>query len=71
MGDEKFKKIEGTVDLFEFKSFQIRIPCFFVPGGRILLTLGLIKQADRLRQREIVRAREIKGVFERRAKTHG
>jgi hypothetical protein len=71
LSGEKFKKIEGTEDLFEFKSFQIRIPCFFVSGGRILLTHGLIKQQDRLRPSEIARANEIKGVFDRRMKSHG
>ena len=71
MSDQKFKKIEGTADLFEFKSFQIRMPCFFAQGGRILLTHGLIKQQDRLPTGEITRAKRIKGEFEKRAKFHG
>lgn len=29
---EKFKRIEGG-DFFEFKSFQIRLPCFTLPGA--------------------------------------
>ncbi len=68
---EKFKKIEGTADLFEFKSFQLRLPCFFRPAGRLLLTHGLVKKADRLPLREIQRAADIKAVFEQREGTHG
>jgi hypothetical protein len=71
MSDQKFKKIEGTADLFEFKSFQIRMPCFFASGGRILLTHGLTKKQDRLPSSEITRAKVIKGVFERRTLSHG
>lgn len=71
MSDQKFKKIEGTADLFEFKSHQIRMPCFFASGGRILLTHGLTKKQDRLPSSEITRAKMIKGVFERRVLSHG
>ena len=70
LSDQKFKRIEGT-DLFEFKSFQIRMPCFFFPGGRVLLTYGLKKKADSLRPRDIRKAQDIKSVFERRVKPHG
>lgn len=69
LSGEKFKKIEGT-DLFEFKNFQIRVPCFFVAGSRVLLTHGLIKKADRLPKSEIKRAREIRAVFEKRGSSH-
>jgi len=70
LSSEKFKKIEET-DLFEFKCFQIRMPCFFSGHGRVLLTHGLIKKADRLRAGDIKRAREIKATFERSVKAHG
>ncbi len=69
LSPEKFKKIEGT-DLFEFKCFQIRMPCFFSGHGRVLLTHGLIKKADRLRAGDIKRAEEVKATFERRVKLH-
>jgi hypothetical protein len=55
----------------KFKCFQIRMPCFFSGHGRVLLTHGLIKKADRLRAGDIKRAREIKATFERSVKAHG
>ena len=70
LSDQKFKRIVGTV-LFEFKCFQIRMPCFFFPGGRVLLTYGLRKKTDNLRPRDIRKAQDIKSVFERRVKSHG
>ena len=68
---EKFKKIEGTDDLFEFKNFQIRMPCFFKPGGRLLLTHGLIKKGDKLSTPEIDKAKKIKAILEKREGAHG
>lgn len=53
---EKFKKLEGTDGIFEFKSFQIRIPCFFTPDKEVLLCFGLIKKQDRYKSEEIQRA---------------
>jgi hypothetical protein len=71
MSREKFKKIEGTAGLFEFKSFQIRLPCFFRPGGRLLLTHGLIKKADRLPPQEIARAHAIQAAYEEQERNDG
>ena len=70
LSDQKFKKIEDT-DLFEFKCGQIRLPCFFFPDGRLLLTYGLIKKADNLRPRDIKKAQQIRAAFQRRARRHG
>jgi hypothetical protein len=42
---EKFRKLEGNC--YEFKSFQIRIPCFFLPAGLVLITHGFRKKRDR------------------------
>lgn len=67
---EKFKMIEGT-DLFEFKCFQIRMPCFYAPGRRLVLTHGLIKKADKLSSSEIEKAQRIRSTFERRRSSHG
>ena len=67
---EKFKKIEGT-DLYEFKCFQVRMPCFYAGQGRIILTHGLKKKADKLRPSDIKKAQELKGTFERRTGKHG
>jgi hypothetical protein len=54
---EKFKKLEN--DLFEFKVFQIRIPCFY-DGRSIVLTHGFKKKQDDIPPAEIKRARRIK-----------
>ena len=50
---EKFKKVEGSI--FEFKSFKIRIFCFF-HGKEVLLADGIIKKTDKLRAADIERA---------------
>ncbi|MBI4572035.1 MAG: type II toxin-antitoxin system RelE/ParE family toxin [candidate division NC10 bacterium] len=70
LSDQKFKRIEGT-DLFEFKSFQIRMPCFFSQDGRVLLAHGLIKKTDKLQVSDVRKAREIKASFERRVRPDG
>ena len=56
---EKFKKIEGT-NFYEFKSFQIRMPCFFEPGKRVIVTHGFRKQGDKIPRSEIERAIRIR-----------
>jgi hypothetical protein len=55
---EKFKKIEGQ--LFEFKSYQIRMPCFFDPKNRIVITHGFMKKTDNIPPKEIERAEAIR-----------
>jgi Phage derived protein Gp49-like (DUF891) len=57
---EKFKKIAGTDELFEFKSHQIRMPCYFVPGNLLVITHGLIKKGDRLPPSDVSRAERIR-----------
>lgn len=44
---EKFKKLEGSDGVLEFKSFQIRLLCFFAPQGRVVICRGVIKKKDR------------------------
>ena len=55
---EKFKKLKDTDGLFEFKSFQVRLPCFFVPGlpRRVMLLFGLTKKGDNLKPADVRRA---------------
>ena len=43
---EKFKKLEGSDGIFEFKSFQIRLLCFFV-GDRVVICRGLFKKKNK------------------------
>ena len=64
---EKFKKIEET-EFFEFKSFQIRMPCFFLPGNLVIITHGFWKKKDKANPAEIERARLIKGEDEAAAR---
>jgi hypothetical protein len=56
---EKFKKIAGT-DFFEFKSHQIRMPCYYLPGRLLAITHGFFKQSDRIPSSEIARAERIR-----------
>jgi phage-related protein len=57
---ERFKKVEGTEELWEFKLHQVRIPGFYLPGGRFILTHGLRKKQDRLPKSEIETAKTIR-----------
>jgi phage-related protein len=54
---EKFKPIEGK--LYEFKAFQIRLPCFFDRTNRVVVTHGFRKKKDDIPKSEIKRAQEI------------
>jgi hypothetical protein len=56
---EQFKRIEGT-EFFEFKHFQIRMPCFFLPGNLVVITHGFRKKGNRIPPSEIDRATRIK-----------
>lgn len=63
---KQFKKIEGT-DFFEFKNFQIRMPCYFHEGGRIIITHGFIKKGDSIEPEHIVRMKRIQDEYEKRS----
>jgi phage-related protein len=54
---EKFGNLKGG--LYEFKSFQIRMPCRFLPNGVVLITHGFRKKRDRTPKEEIDRAKRI------------
>lgn len=57
---ERFKKVEDRSDLFEFKNHQIRMPCFWEHGKRLVVTHGFMKKQDRTPVAEIKRAIEIR-----------
>ncbi len=57
--DQKFKPIEGT-KFFEFKDFQLRMPCFR-QGNTMVITHGFIKKTGPIPAAEIRRAERIKG----------
>lgn len=59
---EKFKKLEGSDKIFAFKSYQIRIPCFFAPG-RVMLAFGLRKKTDKYKRAEVQRAEDYRRWF--------
>lgn len=60
---EKFKKIEGS-SFWEFKSFQVRMPCYFRPDQRVVITHGFTKKGDRIKKSELSRAESIKSEYE-------
>lgn len=59
---ERFKKLEGSDGIYEFKSFQIRIFCF-QSGPVLYLAYGLRKKQDRHRKQDITRAEEYRSWF--------
>ena len=56
--EEKFKRIEGT-GFWEFKSFQIRMPCFR-NGNLMIITHGFVKKKNAMDTQEIDRANRFK-----------
>lgn len=54
---EKFGNLKGGFR--EFKSFQVRMPCRFLPQAIVLVTHGFKKQRDRTPREEIERAQRI------------
>jgi len=61
---EQFKKIEGE-DFFEFKNFQIRMPCYFHASGRLIITHGFMKKEAGIRPEEIERMKRIRDEYEK------
>ena len=58
---EKFKKLEDNI--WEFKSFQVRILCALEERKVIILTHGFIKKKDKAPPNEIARAKELLKAF--------
>ena len=44
----KFKRVEGSDGVFEFKEYQHRLLCFWDTGNTIVCTNGCVKKGDRL-----------------------
>ena len=61
--DQKFKKLEGSNKIFEFKSFQVRLLCFFAGSGRLVICRGLIKKKDRHDKHDIQFAESCRAKF--------
>ncbi len=64
---EKYKLLDAGI--FEFKSKQIRMPCFESPGGLLVVTHGFIKKKDEAPPAEVRRGKEIKAWFEKNEDT--
>jgi hypothetical protein len=62
---QQFKKIEGE-EFFEFKNFQIRMPCYFHADGRVIITHGFIKKGDSIEPEQIDRMKRIRDEYEKR-----
>lgn len=60
---EKFKQLEK--DLFEFKSYQIRLFCAFRGKAMLVLTHGVIKKQDKHNKKDLRRAHEILQLLDR------
>jgi hypothetical protein len=58
---EKFRKVEDHI--WEFKSFQIRVLCFFAPNGQVILCNWETKKRDRLKQSTVRTAHERRHEF--------
>jgi len=56
---EKFKKVEGSDKIFEFKSHQIRLLCTF-KGRNVYLLHAVVKKKNKLRSQDIERAERYK-----------
>jgi len=62
---EQFRKF--TEGFFEFKAFQVRMPCYFRPDKRVVITHGFTKKKESAAPRsEIERAVNIKLEYEER-----
>jgi hypothetical protein len=56
--DTKFKKLAGREEIWEFKSFQIRLYCFFTPDRHVMLAHAVIKKQDKSSRADLERAEE-------------
>ena len=57
----KFKKVGAKI--WAIKSGQIRIFCFWSPGGHLILAFGLRKKSNRHRPKDIARATSMRTEF--------
>jgi phage-related protein len=58
---EKFGKVEGNI--YEFKSFQDRLFCFFYGNKTVILIHGFRKKRNRIHRKEIDRATRLIAQF--------
>ena len=58
---EKFRKLEGGI--WEFKSHQVRILCFFDKGRIIIMTHGFLKKRGKTPRGEIEKAGKLRNAY--------
>jgi len=58
---EKFKKLEG--EIFEFKSYQDRLLCFFDGRNVLIVTHGYRKKSNKAPKSEIERAAALRAAY--------
>ncbi len=63
LSPERFKAVEGSEKIFEFKAFQLRVYCFFRPGSRLILEFGVVKKTDKHSSADVARAEEWRDAF--------
>ncbi len=56
--EEKFRKIKGE-DIWEFKSYQVRIFCCFEKGKIIILSHGFVKKSAKTPVNQIEKAKKL------------
>lgn len=66
---EQFRKFSG--EFFEFKAFQNRMPCYYRPDRRVVITHGFIKKQDAAPKQEVDRAVTIKNEHDGRLASSG
>jgi hypothetical protein len=59
------KHLEGSDSIFEFKTNENRVLCFFFVGKRVILTHGFKKKQPKTPKGEIERAENLKKEFEK------
>lgn len=59
---EQFKKAGD--EFWEFKAFQVRMICYFLPGRRVVVKHGFVKKQDSFDKKELKRAQAIKMEYE-------
>ena len=66
--ERKFKHLESSDQIFEFKVDDGRMLCFFFVGQRVILTHGFSKKSPKTPKGEIERAEKYKNEFTARTK---
>jgi hypothetical protein len=62
--EQKFKQIEGTAGLFEFKTTSARLFCFLDAGAVIICCNGVVKKKDRHSPQDIKTASDWKDAYQ-------